>query len=46
MAFLVLLVLVGLAMVVIGSNFLVDGSTVIARKAGLSEFLIGLTIVG
>jgi cation:H+ antiporter len=29
-----------------GANWLVDGSTSIARKTGMSEFVIGLTIVG
>lgn len=33
-------------MVTLGANCLVDGSSSIARKAGLSEFVIGLTIVG
>lgn len=42
----ILLLIVGLAMVVLGSDFLVDGSSSIARKAGISEFVIGLTIVG
>ena len=31
---------------IIGADLLVDGATAIARKAGLSEFLIGMTIVG
>jgi len=42
----ILLFLCGLALVVISSNYLVDGSSDIARRSGLSEFLIGLTIVG
>lgn len=42
----ILILLTGLALVVIGADWLVDGSSTIARKAGLSEFLIGLTIVG
>lgn len=41
----VLLLIVGLAMVVAGADFLVDGASSIARKAGISEFVIGLTIV-
>ena len=36
----------GLALVVVGSDFLVDGASAVARKAGISEFVIGLTIVG
>lgn len=41
-----LLLILGLVFVVVGAEFLVDGSSSIARKAGLSEFVIGLTIVG
>lgn len=36
----------GLILVLLGSNWLVDGSSSIAKKTGLSEFVIGLTIVG
>lgn len=36
----------GLALVVFGSDYLVDGASDIARRSGLSEFVIGLTIVG
>ncbi len=36
----------GLLMLVYGSDLLVDGSSSIARKFGVSEFVIGLTIVG
>ncbi len=39
------LVLVGLACLVLGSKWFVDGATEIARLAGLSELAIGLTIV-
>ena len=42
----VLLLLMGLALIVFGADWLVDGSSAIARKAGISEFVIGLTIVG
>lgn len=38
-------VLGGLAGLVVGGNWIVDGATVIARKAGMSEALVGLTIV-
>ena len=41
----ILILIAGLAMVVLGADWLVDGSTSVARKAGLSEFVIGLTIV-
>lgn len=36
----------GLILILLGSNWLVDGSSSIAKKTGLSEFVIGLTIVG
>ena len=39
------LVLAGLALLVVGSRWLVDGAVAIARAAGLSELVIGLTIV-
>ncbi|MBO4341397.1 MAG: calcium/sodium antiporter [Bacteroidales bacterium] len=42
----VILFFVGLALVVAGADDLVDGASGIARRAGLSEFVIGLTIVG
>lgn len=42
----ILILIAGLALVVFGADFLVDGATGIARRAGLSEFVIGLTIVG
>lgn len=41
-----LLFLAGLALVVFGADWLVDGASGIARRFGLSEFVIGLTIVG
>jgi len=42
----ILILLLGLTLVVLGADYLVDGAAGIARKAGLSEFVIGLTIVG
>ena len=42
----ILLLLAGLALIVFGADFLVDGASSIARKLGVSEFVIGLTIVG
>ena len=42
----ILLLLVGLGLTVLGADWLVDGASAIARKAGVSEFVIGLTIVG
>jgi len=42
----VLLLLLGLTMVVGGADILVDGASSVARKTGISEFVIGLVIVG
>jgi len=39
------LIVGGLALLVLGSNWLVDGATSIARSFGVSELVIGLTIV-
>ena len=43
---LVVALLVGLALVVFGADWLVDGASSLARRSGISEFVIGLTIVG
>ena len=40
------LILLGLVMILVGSDWLVDGASGIARKYGISEFVIGMTIVG
>jgi len=40
------LLLAGLLLIIFGADALVDGASVIARKLGISEFVIGLTIVG
>ena len=42
----ILILLAGLLLILFGANYLVDGSSSIAKKFGLSEFVIGLTIVG
>ncbi len=42
----ILILLGGLLLILLGANILVDGSSSIAKKFGLSEFIIGLTIVG
>ncbi|MDO4217461.1 MAG: calcium/sodium antiporter [Bacteroidales bacterium] len=42
----IVIMIVGLALVVLGANWLVDGASSIARRLGISEFVIGLTIVG
>ena len=41
-----LYLILGLILIVVGANFLVDGSSFIARKFKISEFVVGLTIVG
>lgn len=38
-------VFLGLGLLVLGSNFLVDSAVSIARKAGISELVIGLTLI-
>ena len=42
----ILFLIIGLALILIGANYLVDGASSIAKKAGLSDFIIGMTIVG
>jgi len=42
----VILLIVGLVLIVLGADWLVSGASGIARKLGISEFVIGLTIVG
>lgn len=42
----ILLLAAGLLLVVFGADFLVDGASGVARRFGVSEFVIGLTIVG
>ncbi|MGA4573259.1 calcium/sodium antiporter [Stutzerimonas frequens] len=39
------LVLGGLVLLVVGSNFLVEGAVALARALGLSELVIGLTVI-
>lgn len=41
-----LLLIAGLVLILMGANWLVDGASSIAKKTGMSEFIIGLTIVG
>lgn len=40
------LLIVGLALLLTGANYLVDSSVAIAQRAKISNFIIGLTIVG
>ena len=42
----IILFVIGLTLVVFGADYLVEGASAVARKAGLSQFVIGLTIVG
>lgn len=42
----ILILLGGLILILLGANWLVDGASSVAKKAGVSEFVIGLTIVG
>lgn len=40
------ILIAGLILVVIGADCLVDGSSSIAKRLGISDFVIGLTVVG
>ena len=40
------ILIAGLVLILFGANYLVDGSSSVARRFGLSEFVVGLTIVG
>lgn len=42
----IFILLAGLLLILFGANWLVDGSSSIAKRFGISEFVIGLTIVG
>ncbi|MGM9740602.1 MAG: sodium:calcium antiporter [Candidatus Cryptobacteroides sp.] len=42
----ILLLIIGLALLVFGANWLVDSASALARRVGFSEFFIGLVIVG
>lgn len=42
----ILILSAGLILILIGANYLVDGASSIAKRFGLSEFIIGVTIVG
>ncbi|MDO4736415.1 MAG: calcium/sodium antiporter [Bacteroidia bacterium] len=41
-----IILIAGLALVLAGANFLVDGASAIAKRFGMSDFIIGMTIVG
>ena len=42
----ILILIAGLLLIIFGADWLVDGASAIARKLKISEFVIGLTIVG
>ena len=42
----ILILLAGLGLILLGADYLVEGSSSIAKRSGVSEFVIGLTIVG
>lgn len=42
---LVLLLLIGLTLIIAGANFLTESASAIARRFGISEFIVGLTVV-
>ncbi len=42
----ILLFILGAALVIFGADWLVDGASAVARRFGLSEYVIGATIVG
>lgn len=42
----ILWIVAGLVLILVGSDWLVEGASGVARKYGISEFVIGMTIVG
>lgn len=42
----ILILIAGLALILLGANYLVDGASAIAKRFGISDFIIGMTIVG
>ncbi len=42
----ILILIAGLILILLGANYLVDGSSAIAKRFGISDFIIGMTIVG
>ncbi len=46
MALQITLLIAGLLLILFGANWLVNGSSSVAKRFGISEFVIGLTIVG
>lgn len=46
MAITFILLILGLVLILVGADALVNGASDVARKYGISEFVVGLTIVG
>lgn len=42
----ILSLLIGLVLILFGARYLIDGASGLAKRLGISEFIIGLTIVG
>ena len=42
----ILILICGLALVLLGANYMVEGASSIAKRWGISDFVIGMTIVG
>lgn len=42
----ILLLILGLGLILVGANYLIDGASAIAKRFGISDFIIGMTIVG
>lgn len=42
----IFILIAGLLLILLGANYLVDGASSVAKRFGLSEFIIGVTIVG
>ena len=42
----ILLLIAGLVLILVGANYLVDGASHVAKRLGMSDFIIGMTIVG
>lgn len=41
----ILLLILGLVLIIAGANFLTDGAATVAARFGISEFMVGLTVV-
>ena len=41
----IILLIVGLVLILLGANYMTDGSAALARRFNISEFIVGLTIV-